>query len=220
MADRIENLVDLLDALKVGLRSNERAADVVRNLGMRLRGQDPMDWRISHTAPTALDDVGASIDRLDDIYPADVYTNPRIYGFDEEDLGAVPAIMASRGNPDAMVDIYRAVPAYAQDIYTNDWVTPSLPYALGHARHVMEGRLPWQVIGGTVPARTLFSEGNSLAEYGYTGEPIFDALRVASQRGLNRIPSQTVMRRAASGDEKALMQVIQRYGLAQLLRGA
>lgn len=217
MANRIESYLDLVNALTEGLRGEERLSEVMRTLGMRMRGQDPMDWRISHTAPSNLDDVGASIDRLDATYPADVYTNPRMYGYDEEDLSAVPVIMAARGNPDMPIRIYRAVPSYASDIYTGDWVTPSLPYALGHARHVMEGRLPWQVISGTAPARTLLSEGNSLAEYGYIGEPILDAVRIQAQRGLGRKPSAALVARAKAGDEQAIRAILRNFGLSQML---
>jgi len=218
MANRIESYLDLVNALTEGLRSEERLSEVMRTLGMRMRGQDPMDWKISHTAPTALDDVGAPIYRLDsnDLYPADVYTNPRNYGYGDE-LAALPAIMAARGIPDMPIRIYRAVPSYASDIYTGDWVTPSLPYALNHARHVMEGQLPWQVISSIAPARTLISEGNSLAEYGYIGEPILDAVRIQAQRGLGRKPSAALVARAKAGDEQAIRAILRNFGLSQML---
>ena len=157
------------------------------------------------------------------IYPDDFYTLPfgtavRYYGdSDSEGYSAqsLSAILAAKGNPDAKVKVYRAVPRYEKqdadrinkineeinklvsesvrfsklggDINANDakikelqaqlpkelnttinagdWVTPSRTYARMHGESALLG--VYKILSKSVPASHLFTEGNSLSEFGY-----------------------------------------------------
>jgi len=212
---RIETIADLLSALETGVRGTGRFEDTVRDLGLRMRGIDPNDYKITHQPPSMLDPESVSLDRLDEMFPG-VYQRPRDYAFDIEDEQMIPIIMSTRGNPEAMVPIYRAVPSYVSDIETGNWITPNLDYARGHAMHVMQDRVPWSIIEGRAPASQLLSEGNSIQEFGYAGAPILGAARRMAQRGVGRVPNEALLTAASAGDERALMEVARRYGLLQI----
>src|SRR5690606_12845802 len=82
--------------------------------------------------PTA--DYGAPAHDLTQIVSADIYDHPEWYmhptseGYRE----SVAFIRQVRGNPDAEVTIYRAVPKGVKTINPGDWVTPSREYAQIH----------------------------------------------------------------------------------------
>ena len=78
-------------------------------------------------------------------------------------------LLKARGNPEATVRIYRALPPGLGEINTADWVTLSEKYALEHAIQDDDESNDWPVIHADVPAATIFSDGNDLAEYGYNG---------------------------------------------------
>jgi hypothetical protein len=71
-----------------------------------------------------------------------------------------------RGKPDAMVKIYRAVPkdAPVTHIQHGDWVSPSRAYAVGHGESSLRGN--YKILEGEVPAKTLFTNGDSPYEFG------------------------------------------------------
>jgi hypothetical protein len=130
-----------------------------------------------HTPP--MKGSGAPIhDLTDGIYPHDVYgpEGPRIYGqgtaFDmggrggNMDRSLFAQFRALRGKPDAMVKIYRAVPkdAPVTHIQHGDWVSPSRAYAVGHGESSLRGN--YKILEGEVPAKTLFTNGDSPYEFG------------------------------------------------------
>ena len=121
-----------------------------------------------HSAPTRGFD-NASLDDLTKMYPDDIYSpnGMRYYGTGRpEDKEVFDLINKVRNNPDADVTIYRAVPrGVTKDIYANDWVTPSKSYALEHAKYFDEGA---DILEETVKARDLFTEGNSIQEWGWS----------------------------------------------------
>lgn len=78
------------------------------------------------------------------------------------------AITSARGRPDADVTVYRAMPSNGQGINRGDWVTPSRTYAELHKES--NGQPDWQIAQRTVKAKHLFSEGNSVAEWGWHPE--------------------------------------------------
>lgn len=131
------------------------------------------DYRGSHRAPTG--DFGAgSLDAMDRTYPADVYGKDaaRVYGdrVDERlDNKAIALIRKLRGNPDAEVTVYRAVPkGIDTTIEPGDWVTPIREYAVRHGERFEEGM---NIIERKVKAGEVFTEGNSLFEYGWNPKP-------------------------------------------------
>ncbi|MBO5698805.1 MAG: hypothetical protein J6R79_02215 [Bacteroidaceae bacterium] len=70
------------------------------------------------------------------------------------------------GNPDAMVKVYRAMPADVKEsqIRNGDWVTTSRRYAEEHGMMV-NGRK--KIIEAEVPAKHLWTDGNDIYEWGY-----------------------------------------------------
>lgn len=78
-------------------------------------------------------------------------------------------LLKARGNPDAIVRIYRALPPGLREINNADWVTLSAAYASQHAIQDNDEANDWPIIHADVRVRTVFSDGNDLAEYGYDG---------------------------------------------------
>ena len=128
------------------------------------------DYRGNHIAPYKTEDgTTAPGHELDKIYPPDVY-GPKghiYYGSsDQMDKDTLNILRSAKGNPDHPITVYRAVPKeYAgEDIHPGDWVTPNLDYAEQHGQYFENGH---QILEKTVPAKHIYTEGNSLHEFGY-----------------------------------------------------
>lgn len=127
------------------------------------------DYRIQHRAPGRED--GAPLSGLTDngIYPDDFYSRngPRFYGTGSDlDAAAFRLANSYRGEPDAPVTIYRAVPEGVDTINSGDWVAIVRKYAEDHA-----GDEPgWHVISRQVRAGDIFTNGDSIQEWGYEPE--------------------------------------------------
>lgn len=127
------------------------------------------EYRGSHKAP-GNNDYHSPAHELDrGMYPEDVYgpLGHHYYGTGDRasDRAVLKILNEARDNPDHPITVYRAVPAEFKDqeINPGDWVTPTLDYAHQHG-------LGWDshhIIEKTVPAKHLWSEGNSLHEFGY-----------------------------------------------------
>lgn len=128
------------------------------------------DYRMQHRPPDA--DFGAPLHDLAKVYPEDIYTHPHYYDGGEPGYREAHSIARRvKGQPDAKVTIYRALPAeYAhQGFRPGDWVSTSKEYARQHGMHNEDSQHDWPVIRTTVPAKHLQTNGDSLLEYGYTG---------------------------------------------------
>lgn len=113
-------------------------------------------------------DEGGPIHDLTQIYPADFYDKPHLYGFNPDyDKESLSVIKKVRGNPHAPVTIYRAVPHGVTEINPGDWVTPSRSYAQHHGRHYEDPSQDLPVISKVVPAHELLSPADDLNEYGW-----------------------------------------------------
>ena len=140
----------------------------VRPLGMV--GND-VSYRSSHAAPNR--EFGATLDDLTgggQIYPADVYSKqgPRIYGTGTPyDKKAFDIANKAKGNPDAEVTIYRAVPSEvtSTEINRGDWVAITQEYARDHGESVLRGE--YKIITKKVKARDIYTNGDSIQEWGY-----------------------------------------------------
>ncbi len=130
------------------------------------------DYRGEHVAPdhkwgAALYDL-----TLNDIYPDDVYgpNGHSYYGSDAPE-GFYKA-MLFKGHPNRFLTIYRAVPKelVRPKINPGDWVTTNRAYAVEHGRSHLNG--PYKILTKTVAARDLYTEGNSLDEWGYDPQPM------------------------------------------------
>jgi hypothetical protein len=124
-------------------------------------------YRGSHTAPDA-SVYGATLDNLTGIMPKDVYTQQgkSLYGLGNRavDHEWYMAALKAKGNPDAEVTVYRAVPKGVKDINSGDWVTTSKTYAKDHGENsIGEG---YKIISKNVKAKSLSTEGYPY-EFGY-----------------------------------------------------
>ena len=100
-----------------------------------------------------------------DSAPRDIYERPDLYtGFEGPILNATKlALKKARGNPDALVTIYRASPK--NELNSGDWVTFSKKYAEGAAD-------PGDTVNAfTVKASDVRWAGDDLAEWGYFPTP-------------------------------------------------
>jgi hypothetical protein len=97
----------------------------------------------------------------------DFYTNPALYrhGAVEMDAPSIRAVLGAKGNPDAGVWIFRAVPAGTENRFNpGDWASTSLAYAKSHGESIDGDVL---IISRQVRAGDLWTEGNSINEWGY-----------------------------------------------------
>ena len=132
-----------------------------------LLGQEVTEYRGSHTAPNA-QVYGATLDNLTGIMPKDVYTvtGKNLYGIGDSAIDSEwwRAAMKVKGNPNAEVEVYRAVPKGVKNINSGDWVTTSPTYAKWHGENVLDGN--YEIIKQKVKANTLSTEGYPY-EFGY-----------------------------------------------------
>lgn len=107
-------------------------------------------------------EYGAPLSDVEPFMP-DYYTRPSLYRHDPSvDGPSERAIIGARGNPGALVWVYRAVPPGIRGaIRRGDWVTTSRAYA---QRHAEDG---WGVASLRVRAGDLWTSGDSINEWGY-----------------------------------------------------
>lgn len=167
-----------LGLTKQGSKALIDAGSALKNMpvGMSVKnvGDDVLkpatDYRMSHTAPGP--EFGAPLHDLTgggQMYPADVYS-PRgahIYGtgypaFDKEAFDLAKRV---KGNPDAEVMMYRAVPKGIGAINEGDWVTLSKGYAKNHGESVLDNA--YDILEQKVKARDLWTNADSIHEFGY-----------------------------------------------------
>tara|TARA_R110002126_G_scaffold73946_2_gene184538 strand:- start:5696 stop:7855 length:2160 start_codon:yes stop_codon:yes gene_type:complete len=140
-------------------------------------GGDPLpamratdEYAGTHTAPQN-DGYSSPLHELGgNIYPDDIYSSnaARYYGDGNPvlDRDTMKVLQSMRGKPDEPVSIYRAVPKGVTDINAGDWVTVNRDYAVSHGESNFGDA--FDVIEQKVPARDLFTDGNSIHEFGYS----------------------------------------------------
>ena len=135
-------------------------------------------YHMDHVAP--MRDSGAPMHDLTGLYPDDLYTHPHYYqlGDWEVDLQCRGAMWKARGNPDLKIRIYRACPKTVNTFNAGDWVSPSKIYAEDHG----QGRDDYHVIQITVPAKELFTNGDSWAEWGWDPDGAKTKISYTSQK--------------------------------------
>lgn len=106
-----------------------------------------------------------------DMVPRDFYKNYRHYNFSGGQAGAesLQALLASRGNPDDLIWIYRGVPPEATKINEGDWISLSKTYAEDHSagRTSWKTGKPWKVIKMKVRVRDIRWDANDINEFAY-----------------------------------------------------
>lgn len=105
------------------------------------------------------------------IYPKDVY-GPRGFDYsnhgDSKDRTSHYDAIEKKDKPYVRVRIFRAVPKdrKIKTINAGDWVTHNRDYAVEHGRSNL-GVGKWKMLSKVVRARELFTDGNSIHEWGY-----------------------------------------------------
>lgn len=131
-----------------------------------------LSYRGSHTAPGP--DFGAPLHDLTgggQMYPADVYSAKAAQyygtGFPKADREAFALAQRVRGNPDAEIIMYRAVPKDEKITAINpgDWVTLSKDYAKVHGESVLDNN--YKILSQKVKAKDLWTNADSIHEFGY-----------------------------------------------------
>ena len=159
-----------VDPVVVDTRGN-----VARNLTqhMHLASADE-DYFMDHRPPGP--HYGAPAHQLDgEPMPDDVYDHLHHYHGGAENAAVFKAI---RGKPDAMVDIYRSLPHGNTHFNHGDWVTTNEAYARESGYHATDPEQDLPVIHSQVPAKHLYTSGDSLHEFGYWGPKTPGALRL------------------------------------------
>jgi len=135
-------------------------------------GSDGMDtdYRMSHRPPDPEDGAPAhDLTGGGAIYPENVYDKDgaRIYAGGEPEMARrVHSIITSmRGNPNAKVQIYRAVPKGKRQVNVGDWVTIDREYAEVHGQSNLNN--DYDILSNTVNADEIYTDGNSLYEWSY-----------------------------------------------------
>ena len=151
----------------------DEAIITTKHPGIINQPSQEFDYRGVHTAPYRTEDgLTAPAYELNRTYPDDVYgpMSYRYYGHGGDatkmDKETVAILQAAKGNPNHPMTIYRAVPKElaGEDIYTGDWVTPNINYAKEHGRRFDDG---YHIIEKTVPAKHIWTNADSIHEFGY-----------------------------------------------------
>jgi hypothetical protein len=108
------------------------------------------------------------------IYPSDIYSNKAIqyYGTGDNLLDAKSFSIVSKfkGNPEAEIEIYRAVPKDVKGkLNSGDWVTINKDYARQHGENTLDGN--YKIIKQKVKAKDIYTNGDSIHEFGYDPQP-------------------------------------------------
>jgi len=133
------------------------------------------DYQGLHKPPSS--ENGAPLHDLTgggNVYPDDVYSanGLRYYGTGQEkaDRESMGVIRRMKNKPNAPVTIYRTVGTDAdQDtINEGDWVSVSKAYAVQHGESAFGG--DYKILTGKAKAKELFTNGDSINEFGYWSE--------------------------------------------------
>lgn len=134
--------------------------------------QEDEDYRGQHEAPDS--DSGAPMHdvTLNGIYPKDFYSYDGFRYYSDNgsphDHGSHYDVVKRHNKPYTSLIIYRAVPKdkNIKAINPGDWVTHNRNYAVEHGRSNI-GIGKWKILAKTAQARDLFTDGNSIHEWGY-----------------------------------------------------
>ena len=146
----------------------ETARYLVEQMAL-LKGYSVTDYRIDHQAPYN-NGHDASLDDVSPMFGEDIYGShaAQYFGtFEGFDGESIQHIQAAHGKPERYVTIYRAVPVSikSDQIRNGDWITLTRRYAEQHGKSNIIGR--YRVISKRVKAKNVYTDGNSIHEFGY-----------------------------------------------------
>lgn len=102
----------------------------------------------------------------EEMLPEDVYTHPQYYSINPHIQGIM---RQTRGNPEAMVTMYRSLPKGHTHFHTGDWVALHPAMAASENLDPDDPAKDLPVISTRVPAKYLWQNGDSFDEWGYWG---------------------------------------------------
>ena len=180
---------------KVEKSELRESVPVVNGEPERLSLRIPEDYRGEHRAP--LKSSGSPAHDLTDVYPEDVYgpNGPRYYGHygNTDDNESFDVILRVRNKPNVPLTIYRAVPKSAPSVINDgDWVTISKKYAKLHGESALRG--DYKIISKLVHPRDIFTNGDSIHEWGYDPQPRIageEAKALGYKASLREVPLST-----------------------------
>lgn len=150
----------------------EDVSDLLREAAAEKGYTTDDNWKMDHKAPNSNDGYSNSMDKIDKSYGSDgsIYSSQAVYYYGEGreyDRKSISVIKSARNNPDKMIKIYRAVPTTVKDtrMRNGDWVAITKEYAEEHGGRVLDN--DFRIIENTVPAKYLYSNGDSINEWGY-----------------------------------------------------
>lgn len=183
---RIEEQITALRGQREQQLNNARKQANIERFGYDPNEVVDTSYRLQHKP----NPDGARLDDMTkggEVFPDDIYSSNGLlyYGNPKSlaDRQSFEVIQKVKGNPDAEVTIYRAVPN--QDnittINSGDFVTLSEDYAKLHGQsgYGVDGSEAGKILSKKVKVRDLFSEGNDLNEFGY-----FPSKETTAQTGL------------------------------------
>ncbi len=143
---------------------------MVKKIDYLLLNIGESSYRGYHKAPSSRE--GAPLHDMTVLYPEDIYSVKAVqyyghYGGNNAlDRKAINIIQSYRDKPNKKVTIYRAIPDKVDgDFSRGDWVTITKEYAKDHGDSNLEGR--YKIINKVVRAKDIFTEANSIHEFGY-----------------------------------------------------
>lgn len=170
------------------------------------------DYRGEHQAPGPKDGAPMHDLTANGIYPKDVY-GPRGFHYysnhgDKKDFASHNKVMNHQGKPFNRLRIYRAVPKdkSIKSINPGDWVTHNRDYAVEHGRANI-GIGKWKILSTSARARDLYTDGNSIHEWGYHPQPRDEALEKheAQLHAKRNAPEAIAKREAAAKKHEEFM---------------
>lgn len=107
----------------------------------------------------------------EELLPSDIYEHPEYYdGYSDKRNWEIARKV--RGNPEAMVTMYRSLPQGHTEFNTGDWVSLVPEVARGENLDPEDPSKDLPVIAYDVPAKHLWQNGDSFDEWGYWGPPV------------------------------------------------
>lgn len=160
--------VDRMYTEAIAKNDLETARYLVEQMAL-LKGYSVTDYRIDHQAPYN-NGHNASLDDVSPMFGEDIYGShaAQYFGtFEGSDGESIQHIQAAQGKPERYVTIYRAVPASikSDQIRNGDWITLTRRYADQHGKLNIIGR--YRVISKRVKAKNVYTDSNSIHEFGY-----------------------------------------------------
>lgn len=155
---------------KLAVMRGEDVSDILSRKALEKGYDTDTSWRMDHKAPNAKYDV--CITDIDRCYGGDgsIYSPKAAYYYGDGrsyDQKAINAIKKARKSPETLISIYRAVPSNIKDtrVRNGDWVSIDKEYAEEHGWRMFDD--DYRIIENKVPAKYLYTDGNSIHEFGY-----------------------------------------------------